>query len=252
MVEEKGVGYRSCSETGASAPPAAVRWLAERGLTAAAVDEWRRLAAIRPLGRAEALAAAETAVRHGDRMAAIRFLRQAMPALGGPGIEDEPADAVRAYLPLPYAAEVRAAAAESGLDPWLVAAVARQESTFHPRARSPRNARGLMQLLAGTARGHGVALGLGPTPDLEDPAVNLRLGARELAAQLARWDAVEPALAAYNAGPSRVARWRDRWRDPEELAEQIPIPETYTYVRRVVYLAEAYRLVYAETWREVS
>lgn len=235
---------------GAAEAPFAVRWLEERGEAAAAVREWRRLAAARGLDRSEAVAAAGLAVRSGDPMAAIRFLLGPMPALGGPGIEREPADAVRAYLPLPYVAEIRAAAAESGVEPWLVAAVVRQESAFQPRARSPRNARGLMQLLAGTARGHGLALGLGPSPDLEDPAVNLRLGARELAGLLERWGAVEPALAAYNAGPSRVARWWRRWPSAELLAERIPIPETYTYVRRVVFLSEAYRLVYAELWRQ--
>lgn len=235
---------------GVAEVPFAVRWLEERGEEAAAVDEWRRLAAVRGLDRPEAVAAAGLAVRAGDPMAAIRLLRGPMPALGGSGIELEPADAVRAYLPLPYAAEVRAAAAESGVEPWLVAAVARQESAFQPRARSPRNARGLMQLLAGTARGHGIALGLGATPDLEDPAANLRLGARELAGLVERWGAVEPALAAYNAGPARVERWWRRWPSPQLFAERVPIPETYTYVRRVVFLSEAYRLVYAELWRQ--
>ncbi len=235
---------------GAAGVPFAVRWLEERGERAAALDEWQRVAAVRGLDRSEAVAAAGLGARAGEPMVAIRLLRGRMPALGGPGIEGEPADAVRAYLPLPYAAEVRAAAAESGVEPWLVAAVARQESAFHPRARSPRNARGLMQLLAGTARGHGVALGLGAAPDLEDPAVNLRLGARELARLVERWGEVEPALAAYNAGPARVERWWRRWPSPELFAERIPIPETYTYVRRVVFLSEAYRLVYAELWRQ--
>jgi soluble lytic murein transglycosylase len=77
----------------------------------------------------------------------------------------------------------------------------------------------------------------------------MRLGARELASLVQRFGALEPALAAYNGGAARAARW---WRlepDPRRFAEAVPVPETYNYIRRVVYLAEAYRLVYADEWR---
>lgn len=228
----------------------AVQWLVDHDRQRAALSEWRYLAARRALTPPEALAAAALAVAIDDRFGAIRFVRTAMPALGGVDLAGEPADAVRAYLPLPYLEAVLAAADEQRLAPWLVAAVARQESAFHPRARSPRAARGLMQLLASTARGHARALGLVGAPDLEDPAVNLRLGARELAQLMTRFGAVEPALAAYNAGPARVARWWARTPDQRRFVEEIPIPETYTYVRRVMFLAEAYRQVYHERWRE--
>jgi soluble lytic murein transglycosylase len=133
-----------------------------------------------------------------------------------------------------------------GLDPWLVAAVARQESVFVPTARSPAGAVGLLQLVPGTARRHALALGLGPRPELTDPELNLLLGARELAALLDRFGAVEPALAAYNAGEARARRWWRAWPERRRFVEAIPIPETYTYVRRVVHLAEAYRVVYAD------
>lgn len=235
---------------GAAPPPFAIRWLLDHDREGAALGEWRRLAARRGLTRPEALAAAEQAVALGDRFGAIRLLRVAMPDLGGSELDREPADAVRAYLPLPYAEAVRAAAVEQGLAPWLVAAVARQESAFHPRARSPRNARGLMQLLPATASGHARSLGIALPPDLDDPAVNLRLGARELAQLVDRFGAVEPALAAYNAGPARVARWWARTPERRRFVEEIPIPETYTYVRRVTFLAEAYRQVYSDRWQE--
>jgi soluble lytic murein transglycosylase len=90
------------------------------------------------------------------------------------------------------------------------------------------------------------ALGLGRAPDLTEPTVNLQLGSRELASLIARFGQVEPALAAYNAGETRVRRWWRRWPDRELFVEAIPIPETYTYVRRVVFLAEAYRVTYPE------
>jgi soluble lytic murein transglycosylase len=128
--------------------------------------------------------------------------------------------------------------------------VARQESAFVANARSPRGALGVLQLLRGTARLHARSLGLGTTPDLLDPEINLRIGAHELAHLLARFGAVEPALAAYNAGEARVQRWWQAWPDRRRFTEAIPIPESYNYVRRVTYLAEAYRLVYGEEWRK--
>ncbi len=139
-----------------------------------------------------------------------------------------------------------AAASETGIDPWLIAAVARQESTFSAHARSPAGARGVLQLLPSTARLHARALGLGSRPNLEDPAINIRLGARELAWLIRRYGAIEPALAAYNAGDRRVRRWWRQWPEADLFAESIPIPETYTYVRRVVFLSDAYRQIHAE------
>jgi len=63
-----------------------------------------------------------------------------------------------------------------------------------------------------------------------------------------RFGALEPALAAYNAGEARARRWWRQWPDAHRFTEAIPIPETYTYVRRVSFLAEAYRLVYRDFW----
>jgi soluble lytic murein transglycosylase len=155
----------------------------------------------------------------------------------------------RAYLPLRWPSELLAAARESGLDPWLVAAVARQESSFTAHAVSPRGAIGVLQMLPSTASVHSRALGLGGNPDLRDPGTNLRLGTRELARLIQRFGDVEPALAAYNAGETRIRGWWKREPDPRRFTEEIPIPETYNYVRRVMYLSEAYRLVHSEAWR---
>ena len=141
-----------------------------------------------------------------------------------------------------------AAAAESGVEPWVLAALARQESVFTAGARSPRGALGVLQLLPSTARGHARALGLGERPELRDPELNLRLGARELARLRSRFGELEPALAAYNAGETRVRGWLRRQPDHRRFTEAIPIPETYTYVRRVVYLAECYRALYTDDW----
>jgi soluble lytic murein transglycosylase-like protein len=124
------------------------------------------------------------------------------------------ADTVRRFGPA-----IDKAAASSGLDPRLVLAVVMEESGGNPAARSTAGARGLMQLMPGTARDLGVKNTL-------DPAANLDGGARYLAAQLDRFDGrLDLALAAYNSGPGNVERAGDR----------VPqFTETRNYVNRVL------------------
>lgn len=124
------------------------------------------------------------------------------------------ADTVRRFGPA-----IDQAATGSGLDPRLVLAVVMEESGGDPAARSPAGARGLMQLMPGTARDLGVKNPL-------DPAANLDGGTRYLAAQLDRFGGrLDLALAAYNAGPGNV----------ERAGGRIPgFAETRTYVNRVM------------------
>lgn len=136
----------------------------------------------------------------------------------------------------------------NGLDPALVAGLIRQESNWNPRAVSVASARGLMQLLpsvgASIATSHkfplwNVAL-------LFEPDVSVELGTSHLASSLKRDTPVSRALAAYNAGASRVARWIQRpgAEDPELFAEWIPFTETRDYVRIVQRNASVYRALY--------
>jgi soluble lytic murein transglycosylase len=233
-------------------PPPSVDRLLAAGSTTEALRQWRRIRRTRGSIPAEALAASELAAIHGWSTNSIRWLRSGFPELGTTSMAESSENAVRAYLPLRWTEAVIAAADENGLDPWLIAAVARQESGFVAHARSPRGAIGVLQLLPSTARLHSKSLGLGSRPDLQDPELNLRLGARELSFLMRRFGAVEPALAAYNGGMTRARGWWKRWPDRQRFTEEIPVPETYSYVRRVVFLAEAYRLVYEEEWRKAQ
>jgi len=233
----------------AGQPPSSVRRLIDAGAEATAVGQWRRLRRLRQTSPEEATAAAELAARRGFPTDMIRWLRAGFPELGTVDMAVEAENAVRAYLPLRWREALIAASRESGLDPWLIAAVARQESSFSAHAVSPRGAIGVLQLIPSTARGHSRALGLGSSPNLRDPVVNIRLGARELGYLARRFGALEPALAAYNAGETRVRRWWTRRPERHRFTEEIPIPETYNYVRRVVYLSEAYRLAHQGAWR---
>jgi soluble lytic murein transglycosylase-like protein len=99
----------------------------------------------------------------------------------------------RAEAFIPVIEEV---AADTGLDPRLLAGLVWAESTFVPDAVSSAGAIGLAQLMPGTAAGLGV--------DPWDPAANVRGGAAYLSQQIDRFGSVELGLAAYNAGPGRV------------------------------------------------
>lgn len=102
-------------------------------------------------------------------------------------------------VPAAYAAKVAELSARFDLSPALIEALVWQESRWRAEALSPVGARGLAQLMPGTARE------LGVNPD--DPFANLEGGARYLRQQIDRFDGdLERALAAYNAGPGRVIR----------------------------------------------
>jgi soluble lytic murein transglycosylase-like protein len=113
---------------------------------------------------------------------------------------------------------IASAAGRQGLDPDFVASVVKAESGFIPTATSPKGAQGLMQLMPHTAATLGVT-------NVFDPASNLEGGTRYLRQLLDRYegDAVK-ALAAYNAGPERVA----------EFGGMPPFRETYAYVARII------------------
>lgn len=145
------------------------------------------------------------------------------PAEAAPWTPPEPDAPVR--LPSgaqPFDPEVGEAAARHRLDPKLIHALVAVESAYRPRAVSPAGAGGLTQLMPATARELGVA-------DRFDTRANLFGGADYLARQLLRFGDVRLALAAYNAGPARVAA----------LGRVPSIPETRAYVQAVVecYLA---------------
>jgi soluble lytic murein transglycosylase-like protein len=121
------------------------------------------------------------------------------------------------------------------VDAHLVKAVIHAESAFNPRAVSPKNAIGLMQVLPSTARDLGLQDLQGSRVEqlMTDPRVSIVLGTKYLAEQLARFNGnVELAVAAYNAGPGAVLK----------AGHRVPnYPETQQYVRRVLSLAQAYR-----------
>jgi len=122
---------------------------------------------------------------------------------------------------LPYGEIIDKVAAEQGVNAKLVRALVQVESAYHPRARSPKGAMGLMQLMPATARQYGVA-------DPYDPASNIEAGIKHLKSLLQRFPkSVALALAAYNAGEGAVTRFN----------AIPPYAETRNYVSRILSLA---------------
>ena len=157
---------------------------------------------------------------------------------------------LRILYPFPYQQIILAEAAERNVDPFLAAGLIRQESMFNPRAVSGAGAIGLMQVMPATGRALARQLSVRRFRSdlLKRPDVNIHLGMAFLADQLHTWNGrVAPVLAAYNAGPSRVERWRNfpEWGRDELFTERIPYQETRDYVRIVQRNAAMYRALYA-------
>lgn len=155
----------------------------------------------------------------------------------------------RLIYPVAVRDTIIAQAHTANIDPALVAALIRQESSFNAGATSAAGARGLMQLMPSVARPLAASAGINPwSPSmLYDPGINVMLGVRHLAPLVRSEPALPRVLAAYNAGESRVVRWaRKRGaEDPEMFTERIPFAETRDYVKAVLRNREFYRVLYA-------
>lgn len=231
-------------------PVARARHLAAVGLLTEARHELDRYAADATTANAM-LAAGWQLLAAGHPSRATRLAQRAVQA-GAP----RTAGLLGLLYPLPFAVSLRSAAARVDLDPWLAAAVIRQESAFEPRATSAVGARGLMQVMPanGPRLARTIDLNEYDPALLYQPEVNLAMGTRHLAEALRRYPDLERALAAYNAGGSRVARWNGSLLDgrttdagPFDLelyVERIPYLETRGYVRNIFVNREMYRLLY--------
>ena len=171
---------------------------------------------------------------------ALRIMRRHFQTLAATGDPSLPRAFWEMFYPYAWRDEMRDAAQRRGIDPYLVAAVVREESSYYPKATSPVGARGLMQLMPTTARL------MSPGGDLEDPGFNIELGTRFLAGLMREFNDPRLALAAYNAGPNRVRQWLNTRRsdDMEAFVEQIPFDETRLYVKKVVLSWDEYRRIY--------
>ena len=186
----------------------------------------------------------------GDLLLASVQMKRAYPQYLSQLGEDLPDDVLRVTYPIAYWPLIKKYSEANGLDPYVIAALIAQESGYNPKARSAADAYGLMQVVPATGRSYAKKLGIRgfTTQSLFNPEINIRIGTKYFADQLARFGSVHATLAGYNAGPTRARRWsaekpgleRDEWID------DIPFPETQFYVKRILGTAEDYRLLYGQ------
>ena len=151
--------------------------------------------------------------------------------------------------PLEFEELIHRYSEEHDLDPFLVMAVIRVESSFNPEAVSPVGARGLMQIMPDTAVDLAARMGIDHYEEyLFLPAYNIRMGTFYLRRLLDYFGEQNTALAAYNGGWGNVSSWLQ---DPQysldgRTLHHIPFTETRNYVERVNQYMEIYRELYAD------
>ncbi len=146
-------------------------------------------------------------------------------------------------FPMPFRDHVEVASREADVDAGYVYSVIRQESHFSVGVRSVVGASGLMQVMPLTAHWTARKFRIPYKPgQINDPATNLRIGARYLKTVLDAFDGSQAhAAAAYNAGPGRPRRWRNNpAEDTAAWIEIIPLDETREYVKGVLSNATYY------------
>ena len=186
--------------------------------------------------------------RTGELRPGISLMRRTYPQFLAAGGESMPPEVLSVIFPLQYWSLISKYAAAHKLDSYLVAALIAQESTFDKDIVSSAKAVGLMQIMPTTGRRWARRLGIRSfsTRRLTVAEINVRIGTAYFADLVRQFGSEHAALAAYNAGESRVVRWqRERPGVPrDEFIDDIPFPETQTYVRRILGTAEDYRRLY--------
>jgi soluble lytic murein transglycosylase len=184
----------------------------------------------------------------GELRRAITLMRRAYPQSLTAGGRDLPVEIRQVIFPLVYWELIKKHSQTYDLDPYLVAALIAQESTFDPGIKSVANAWGLMQVVPATGRRLARSLGIRrfTTQSLTVPETNIRLGTLHFSRLVRQFGGIVYALASYNAGETRVVRWMNERPniDEDEFIDDIPYPETQNYVKRILGTAEDYRLLY--------
>ncbi len=183
---------------------------------------------------------------------AMRYIKTYAPGYLYMPMDEAPVPFWHLAFPIPYRASIEQHSREESLDPFLVAALIRQESEFNVKIISPSNAYGLMQLLPSTGRQLARHFGIRrlSNAQLFSPDRNIQLGTYFFHNLLNSYGGqMELALASYNAGPGRANLWRTwgPFREPAEFIEMVPFHETRGYIQIVLRNADVYRRLYAGT-----
>ena len=188
--------------------------------------------------------------QRGDLRAGINAMKRAYPQYLAAGGERLPPEILRVLFPVNYWSLIRQYSNAHSLDPYMIAALIAQESTFTADVRSAANAYGLMQILPATGRVYARKVGIARKFSLSlltTAETNIKMGTAYFADLVQQFGGTHYALATYNAGPNRVARWiaERPGVDRDEFIDDIPFPETQNYVKKILGTAEDYRRLYA-------
>lgn len=253
-VLPKGERARTAASQGpAAAPPAVpndgtIRLLLATGLYDDAINELRH--AQRVTGPSPVIEATIAWAYHqkGELRRAITLMRRAYPQFLSSAGQQLPPEIMQVIYPLTYWPLIQKYANAHKLDPYLIAALIAQESTFDAGIRSPANAWGLMQVVPATGRRIGQQIGIRnvQVSHLTNPETNVRIGTSYFARLVQQFGGTHYALASYNAGENRIVRWKAERPgiDEDEFIDDIPFPETQNYVKRILGTAEDYRILY--------
>ncbi len=189
--------------------------------------------------------------RLGNLRLGINAMKRAYPQYMTAGGESLPIEILQVIYPLDYWPTIQTLSRQHDLDPYLVAALMAQESTFDAGIVSSAKAVGLMQVLPSTGRRYAKKMGITPysTARLTNADVNAQIGTRYLAELVRMFEGKSHfAIASYNAGENRVERWHEEKPDldQDEFIDDIPFPETQNYVKRILGTADDYRRLYGE------
>ncbi len=187
---------------------------------------------------------------------ALRYIKTYAPNYLFMPLDQAPTAFWQLAFPMPFRSAIDRYSHEQSLDPFLVAALIRQESEFNPQVISHANAYGLMQVLP--ANGRQLARHFGVRrlnyAQLLTADRNLQLGTYYFHNLLSSYSGqIELALASYNAGPGRANLWRTwgPFREPAEFIEAVPFHETRGYIQIVLRNADVYQKLYAGTVPDV-
>ena len=156
---------------------------------------------------------------------------------------------MKSFYIIKYSEYVEKYSKEYDVDKYLIYATIKAESNFNEKAESKKGAKGLMQLMDST--GKEIAQGLDMTIDNDDlfePEININLGTKYISKMLKKYNNIELALAAYNAGSGNVDSWINSKKiqaDGSDV-ENIPFKETNNYVRKILKDYKIYKELYEQ------
>jgi soluble lytic murein transglycosylase len=193
---------------------------------------------------------AKLAAARGAPDQAMRYIKAFTPSYLYTPLDEAPLAFWQLAFPIPFRNSIEQRSSQQGLDPFLIAALIRQESEFDAKVISHSDAYGLMQLLPSTGRQLARHFGVRhlPSAALLTADRNIQLGTYYFRNLLNSYGGqMEIALASYNAGPGHANVWRTwgPFREPAEFIETVPFHETRGYVQIVLRNADVYRRLYA-------